>query len=117
MAQAARNPDWVLGYADETWWTRLAQPNLSAWTDADVRLVLHQHDDAVAGRDPDLAKTAGDASRTPVQIAGAVPGALERDRAAVAVPLERLLREPREVVRSEGRSHAANSMLGACRKQ
>jgi transposase len=35
IERAARNPDWVLGYADETWWTRLAQPNLSAWTDAE----------------------------------------------------------------------------------
>jgi transposase len=35
------NPDWVLGFCDETWWSRFAQPNLSAWTEADqpVRLV------------------------------------------------------------------------------
>ena len=30
----------MLGFQDETWWTRLAQPNLSAWTTADpLRLV------------------------------------------------------------------------------
>ena len=29
---AARRPDWVLGFQDETWWTRLAQPNLFTWT-------------------------------------------------------------------------------------
>jgi transposase len=35
------NPDWVLGFCDETWWSRFAQPNLSAWTAGDqpVRLV------------------------------------------------------------------------------
>ena len=31
IGQAATRPDWVLGYQDETWWTRLSQPNLSAW--------------------------------------------------------------------------------------
>jgi transposase len=30
---AATHPDWVLGYADETWWSRLALPRLHAWTD------------------------------------------------------------------------------------
>ncbi|MDB5308828.1 MAG: Is630 family transposase [Gemmataceae bacterium] len=33
--QAGRHPDWVLGFQDETWWTRRAQPNLFAWTAAD----------------------------------------------------------------------------------
>jgi len=28
---AARHPDWVVGYADEVWWSRLAQPALHAW--------------------------------------------------------------------------------------
>jgi len=28
---AARHPDWVLGYQDETWWSRLAQPARHAW--------------------------------------------------------------------------------------
>ena len=28
---AERHPDWVLGFQDETWWTRLAQPDLFAW--------------------------------------------------------------------------------------
>src|SRR5436305_1795106 len=31
IAQAARRPDWVLGFGDETWWSRLAQPGLFAW--------------------------------------------------------------------------------------
>ncbi len=28
---AATHPDWVLGFQDECWWSRLAQPNLHAW--------------------------------------------------------------------------------------
>ena len=32
MAEAAGNPDWVLGFQDECRWTRLAQPGLSSWT-------------------------------------------------------------------------------------
>ena len=28
---AARHPDWVVGYADEVWWSRLAQPTMHAW--------------------------------------------------------------------------------------
>ena len=33
-------PDWVLGFQDETWWTRLAQPGLHAWTgDEPLRLL------------------------------------------------------------------------------
>ena len=40
IEQAARNPDWVLGFQDECWWSRLAQPDLFAWTDADpLRLI------------------------------------------------------------------------------
>lgn len=27
-----RHPDWVLGFQDETWWSRLARPALHAWT-------------------------------------------------------------------------------------
>ena len=35
IAQAAKHPDWVLGFQDECWWTRLAQPDLFARTAAD----------------------------------------------------------------------------------
>lgn len=27
------HPEWVLGFQDETWWSRLARPALQAWTD------------------------------------------------------------------------------------
>jgi transposase len=30
---AAQHPDWVLGFEDEVWWSRLARPSLHAWTD------------------------------------------------------------------------------------
>jgi hypothetical protein len=33
MAMALGHPDWVLGFQDEVWWSRLAQPNLHTWTD------------------------------------------------------------------------------------
>jgi len=47
---AEAHPDWVLGYLDETWWSRLAQPALHAWTDdAPLRLVERAADKA----DPD----------------------------------------------------------------
>src|SRR5262249_35074581 len=36
---AATHPEWVLGFQDECWWSRLAQPNLHAWaTDDPLRL-------------------------------------------------------------------------------
>ncbi len=28
---AASHPEWVLGYQDETWWSRLALPAMHAW--------------------------------------------------------------------------------------
>jgi hypothetical protein len=39
IAQAARHSDWVLGFQDECWWSRLAQPSRSAWTAAPLRLI------------------------------------------------------------------------------
>jgi hypothetical protein len=36
------HPDWALGFADETWWSRFAQPHLHTWadeTDGPLRLV------------------------------------------------------------------------------
>jgi hypothetical protein len=30
---AAQHPEWVLGFEDEVWWSRLARPSLNAWTD------------------------------------------------------------------------------------
>ncbi len=47
---AGAHPDWVLGYADETWWSRLALPRLHAWRgDGPLRLAERE----VPGSDPD----------------------------------------------------------------
>lgn len=36
---AATHPEWVLGYEDEVWWSRLAQPTLHTWSgDEPLRL-------------------------------------------------------------------------------
>jgi transposase len=34
------DPDWALGFADEVWWSRIAQPRLSSWADDGHRLRL-----------------------------------------------------------------------------
>jgi transposase len=48
---AQRHPDWLLGFEDEVWWSRLAQPTVYAWQDAEqpLRLVAQ----SVAREDPD----------------------------------------------------------------
>lgn len=48
---AQTHPDWVLGFLDEVWWSRFAQPSLHAWstTDQPLRLV----EQTVAQDDPD----------------------------------------------------------------
>lgn len=37
---AQSHPDWVVGFQDECWWSRLAQPELHAWTDAEPLRLL-----------------------------------------------------------------------------
>ena len=39
MALAARHEDWVVGFADEVWWSRLAQPALHTWSEEALRLI------------------------------------------------------------------------------
>lgn len=60
---AADHPDWLLGVADETWWSRTAQPALHAWAAGDqpLRLVAQ----AVAKDDPDPKAAAGYGLRLP----------------------------------------------------
>jgi transposase len=38
MALAARHRDWVVGFQDEVWWSRLAQPHLRTWGEESMRL-------------------------------------------------------------------------------
>lgn len=51
MRLGASHPDWILGYEDETWWSRLARPSLSAWVPEDKPLRLVEQ--SVAASDPD----------------------------------------------------------------
>jgi transposase len=39
---AEAHPDWVVGFADETWWSRLARPALHTWSGAEGPLRLEQ---------------------------------------------------------------------------
>jgi hypothetical protein len=48
---AASHPGWVLGYQDETWWSRLALPAMHAWADEGHPLRLVEQ--AVPKTDPD----------------------------------------------------------------
>jgi transposase len=48
---AASHPTWVLGFQDEVWWSRLAQPALHSWAEPDTPLRLVEQ--AVAKDDPD----------------------------------------------------------------
>lgn len=48
---AERHPDWVLGYQDETWWSRLALPQLHTWSTDDVPLRLVER--TADKKDPD----------------------------------------------------------------
>jgi hypothetical protein len=35
-------PTWTLGFSDEVWWSRLAQPNQHGWTDAETTQKLQE---------------------------------------------------------------------------
>jgi DDE superfamily endonuclease len=48
---AEQQPDWALGFLDETWWSRLARPALHTWADASQPLRLVEQ--TVAKDDPD----------------------------------------------------------------
>ena len=48
---AAAHPGWVLGFQDETWWSRLALPAVHAWAGEGTRLRLVER--AVPKGDPD----------------------------------------------------------------
>jgi transposase len=48
---AIRHPTWALGFADEVWWSRLAQPSQHGWIACDDRIQLEEL--ARAKEDPD----------------------------------------------------------------
>ncbi len=48
---AEHNPDWAVGFEDETWWSRLALPSLNAWSeDGEPQRLIER---TVARDDPD----------------------------------------------------------------
>ena len=51
MEVAAGDPEWAVGFEDETWWSRLASPTLSSWAQEAKPLRLIQQ--SVAKDDPD----------------------------------------------------------------
>ena len=50
MRLAGRHADWVLGFMDETWWSRVAQPALHSWTEGKPLRLIEQ---AAPQGDPD----------------------------------------------------------------
>jgi hypothetical protein len=42
MRQAMAQPTWALGFGDDVWWSRLAQPNQHGWTDAEATYKLQE---------------------------------------------------------------------------
>jgi hypothetical protein len=40
IAWASAQPDWVIGFLDEVWWSRFALPRMHAWQDEDHPLRL-----------------------------------------------------------------------------
>ena len=55
------HPSWVLGFQDETWWSRTARPSLDAWSPDDQPLRLIEQ--TVAKDDPDSQALAADGLR------------------------------------------------------
>jgi transposase len=51
MGLARDTPDWVVGFEDECWWSRLALPSLHSWAEAGKPLRVVQR--SVAKDDPD----------------------------------------------------------------
>jgi hypothetical protein len=45
-------PTWALGFGDEVWWSRLAQPNQHGWTDAEAKYKLQELMRPTADADP-----------------------------------------------------------------
>jgi hypothetical protein len=49
---AVRQPTWALGFADEVWWSRLAQPDQHRWTQDEVGMRLQELERAKDDPDP-----------------------------------------------------------------
>src|SRR5207302_1703548 len=42
IQRARTQPTWALGFGDEVWWSRLAQPNQHCWTEAEAKHKLQE---------------------------------------------------------------------------
>jgi hypothetical protein len=49
---ATNQPRWAIGFADEVWWSRLAQPEQHGWVEDDAQLRLQQLQQAKDDPDP-----------------------------------------------------------------
>jgi DDE superfamily endonuclease len=49
---AESHPEWVVGFEDETWWSRFEQPNLHSWVEAAEQMRLLQKEAKKDDADP-----------------------------------------------------------------
>lgn len=49
---AESHPEWVVGFEDETWWSRFEQPNLHSWAEAGEQMRLLQKEARKDDADP-----------------------------------------------------------------
>src|ERR1700704_130783 len=52
IQQSMTPPTWALGFEDEVWWSRLAQPEQHCWTDAEATQKLQERTPATDDPDP-----------------------------------------------------------------
>jgi transposase len=52
IQQAMTHPTWALGFEDEVWWSRLAQPEQHCWTEAEATQKLQELTPPAADPDP-----------------------------------------------------------------
>jgi transposase len=52
IQRAMRQPSWALGFGDEVWWSRLAQPDQHCWTDPEATPKLQELSPPPADPDP-----------------------------------------------------------------
>jgi transposase len=52
MRLVVEHPTWALGFADEVWWSRFAQPDQHCWVDENVVTRLHEFERSKEDSDP-----------------------------------------------------------------
>lgn len=51
LRESADHPEWAIGFEDEVWWSRVAQPKVRTWADAPLKVQVLKSDDSDS--DPD----------------------------------------------------------------